>query len=175
MTNQNNPDPGNGSGVGEYGPLGEGHTPIKDPMKGFRGVVAGMLILEAITIFLALTVVLQIDDGQLWTPFNWGFITILGVAHLVLAFMQRYPWALKASLILQGVGLVGGFFVHWSLALMMFIFIFVWWYVLTLRNDMMERMRRGMLVTQHIGYDDEADADASADADSDGKPGAGAN
>lgn len=26
--------------VGEYGPLGPGHAPVKDPLKGLRGVMA---------------------------------------------------------------------------------------------------------------------------------------
>lgn len=169
MTDQNQPVEGDGPEA--YGPLGAGHTPIKDPMKGFRGVLSGTLILEAITIFLALTVVLQIDSGAYWTPFNWGFILVLGTLHFVLAFLQRYPWALKAALGLQAVGLIGGFFVHWSLSVMMAIFILVWWYILTLRDDLQERMKRGMLVTQHLGYDDEADAGAG-DAGSDGKPSA---
>lgn len=150
---------------GAYGPLGPGQAPQKDPMKGFRGVLSGTLILEAITIFLALTVILQIDSGALWTPFNWGFIVVLGVAHLALAFMQRFSWALNASLALQVVGLVVGFFVHWSVSVIMLIFIFVWWFVLTLRSDMLERMKRGMLVTQHLDY-----AEKSEEASTDDKP-----
>ena len=45
-------------GTSEVGPLGPGHEPAKDPMKGIRGVMAGTLVLEAITIWLALTVIL---------------------------------------------------------------------------------------------------------------------
>lgn len=133
-----------------YGPLGKGHEPAKGPMKGFSGVVSGVLILEAITIFLSLTVILKIDDGQLWTTFNWGYITALGVAHTVLAFLTRFKWALPAAVILQ-VFLLAGIFIHWSVFAIGVMFAVVWWFVLTLRRNMIERMKRGLLTTQHLG------------------------
>lgn len=137
----------------EYGPLGPGATPVKDPIKALSGVLAGTLIMEAITIILALTVVLQIDSGAYWTPFNWGVIIALAVAHVVLAFVQRKPWGLKAAIALQVVSFVVGVFVHWSLAAIVAVYILVWWFVLTLRSDIIERMKRGMLTTQHLGTD----------------------
>ncbi|STC68638.1 DUF4233 domain-containing protein [Corynebacterium pilosum] len=133
-----------------YGPLGKGHEPAKDPMKGLNGVVAGVLFLEAITIFLSLTVILKIDDGQLWTTFNWGYITALGVAHTVLAFLTRFKWALPVAVILQ-VFLLAGIFIHWSVFAIGVMFAVVWWFVLTLRRNMIERMKRGLLTTQHLG------------------------
>lgn len=134
----------------KYGPLGRGHEPTKDPMKGFNGVVAGVLILEAITIFLALTVILKIDDGELWTTFNWGYITALGVAHTVLAFLTRFKWALPVAIVLQVLLLAGGL-IHWSVFAIGVMFGVVWWFVLTLRRNMLERMERGLLTTQHLG------------------------
>ncbi|AKK11645.1 DUF4233 domain-containing protein [Corynebacterium uterequi] len=137
----------------EVGPLGPGRAPVKDPMKGLRGVMAGVLILEAITIFLALTVVLKVNGGAYWTPFNWGFITALGAVHILLAFVQRFPWALPAALGVQVVGIVGGLFVHWSLSATMVVFAIVWWYVLVLRRNLLQRMSRGLLTTQHLGVE----------------------
>ncbi|WIM69054.1 DUF4233 domain-containing protein [Corynebacterium breve] len=134
----------------QYGPLGPGHAPTKDPMKSFNGVVAGTLILEAITIFLALTVILKIDNGALWTTFNWVSITALGAAHFVLAFLTRFKWALPVAIFLQ-VLLLAGFFIHWSVGAIGVMFGLVWWFVLHLRRNMIERMRRGLLVTQHLG------------------------
>lgn len=133
----------------EYGPLGPGKDPVKDPMKGFRSVVSGTLVMEAITIFLSLTVILKV--GDLWTPFNWGFVLFLGFAHLILAFCQRFSWGLTAALVLQAVGLIGGFFVHWSLALIIAIFCVVWYYILSMRRILIQRMKRGLLTTQHLG------------------------
>ncbi|AJK69501.1 DUF4233 domain-containing protein [Corynebacterium marinum] len=137
------------AGPAEFSPLGPGHTPEKDPLKGIRGVMAGTLILEAITILLALTVILKIDDGVYWTIFNWVFITAVGLAHVVMAFLQRFSWALPANLALQVV-LLGGFFVHYSVGVVAIIFIIVWWYLLHLRSTLVERMKRGWLTTQHM-------------------------
>ena len=134
----------------EYSPLGPGHAPEKDPLKGIRGVMSGTLILEAITILLSLTVILKVDDGSYWTVGNWGFITAVGVAHVVMAFLQRFQWALPVSMTLQVVLLVGGFFVHYSVAIIAVIFIIVWWYLLHLRSTLIERMKRGWLTTQHM-------------------------
>ncbi|GAB3945040.1 DUF4233 domain-containing protein [Corynebacterium tapiri] len=139
----------------EVGPLGPGSVPIKDPLKGLRGVVSGMLILEAITIFLALTVVLKVDSGALWTPFNIAFIVALGFAHVVLAFLQRFSWGMKAAIALQFVGIIGGILVHWSVTAIMVIFGLVWWYMLFLRANLIERMKRGLLTTQHLGTGEE--------------------
>ena len=135
----------------EYGPLGPGHAPIKDPMKGLRGVLSATHILQAITVFLALTVVLKIDEGSYWTPFNWGFITTMGTAHVIMAFLQRFSWAMAATWVLQAIGIIGGLFVHWSVSLIYLIFSGVWWYVVMLRDSLIERMRRGLLTTQHLG------------------------
>lgn len=132
-----------------YSPLGLGHAPEKDPLKGIRGVMAGTLILEAITILLALTVILKVDDGVYWTTFNWVFVTVLGLAHVVMAFLQRFDWALPVNLVLQIV-LLGGFFVHYSVGIIAIIFIIVWWYLLHLRSTLIERMKRGWLTTQHM-------------------------
>lgn len=136
------------------GPLGPGHAPAKDPLKGLRGVMSGVLVLEALTVWLSLTVILKIDGGALWTPFNIWFTVILGAVYFVMAFLQRMPRALQINLALQAVGLVG-FLVHWSLGVMIVIFIFVWWYLLALRRNLIERMRRGLLVTQHLGTADD--------------------
>lgn len=136
--------------VPEPGPLGPGRTLVKDPLKGLRGVMSGTLVLEAITIWLSLTVILKIQGGALWTPFNIWFIVILGVLHFVMAFLQKIPRALQINLALQALGLAG-FFVHWSVGAIIVIYIFVWWYVLALRRNMIERMQRGLLVSQHLG------------------------
>lgn len=135
----------------EYGPLGPGSAPVKDPIKGLSGVMAGTLIMEDITIFLCLTVILKIQEGALWTTFNWVFVTVMGVAHVVAAFVQRRPGALWINLALQVPLIVGGFFVHWSVAAVGIMFAIVWFLVVKMRSDILERQRRGLLTTQHLG------------------------
>lgn len=132
----------------EYGPLGPGHAPEKDPLKGLRGVIAGTLVMEAIAILLVLTVIARVDNGAYWTTFNWVYVTAVGVAMLLAAFVQSRPWAMSVNLVLQVFALIG-FIVHPSMGIMALIFIAVWWYILHLRRNLIARMKRGLLTTQH--------------------------
>lgn len=134
----------------EMGPLGPGKAPVKDPMEGLTGVLAGTLIMEAITILLILTVILKIDNGALWTTFNWAYVTVLGLAHVVVAFFQKRPGMLWVDLALQ-VPLIFGFFIHWSVTVVGITFGIVWFFVIKMRSEMLQRMRAGYLVTQHLG------------------------
>ncbi|AIG64554.1 membrane protein [Corynebacterium atypicum] len=131
------------------GPLGPGHAPEKDPLKGLRGVMAGTLVMEAISFALVLTVILRVDNGAYWTTFNWGFVTALSLAFLLLAFLQRFQWAFRTALVLQVVALAG-FFVHPSMGIVAILFICVWAYILHLRSNLIARMERGLLTTQHM-------------------------
>ena len=131
-------------------PLGPGRAPAKDPLKGLNGVLSGTLIMESLTVFLILLVVLKVDDGAHWTTFNWVYITVIGLAHAVMAFVQRLPGALWINLALQ-VPLVFGFFVHWSVTAVGVMFAVVWFFVIRLRADIIARMERGFLVTQNLG------------------------
>ena len=131
------------------GPLGPGHAPAKDPMKGLRGVMAGTLVMESISMLLVLTVIAKVDGGAHWTTFNWVFVTALGVAMFLWAFMQKRPGALSINLMLNVIAVGGGLFVHYSMVIMALIFIAVWMYILVLRKNLLERMKRGLLTTQH--------------------------
>lgn len=156
MSSSNSEQPGARSGAhsgpspDEVSPLGLGHAPAKDPMKGFNGMVSGTLILEAISILLALLVVLKLEDGTLWTPFNWGFIVALGIFHVLMPAFVKKRWSLAVIMAVQVIGLVVGFFIHWSLSGIMIIFILVWAFALHLRSSLVERMKRGYLTTQHL-------------------------
>ncbi|GAA1183323.1 hypothetical protein CGLAUT_09565 [Corynebacterium glaucum] len=132
------------------GPLGPGSDPVKDPLKSLGSVLSGTLILEAITIFLILLVILKVDDGAMWTTFNWVYITVIGAAHVIMAFLQRIPGAMWINLALQ-IPLLLGFFIHWSVTAVGVMFAIVWYYIVKLRSEMIQRMRGGYLVTQHIG------------------------
>lgn len=133
----------------EYGPLGLGHEPAKDPMKGIRGVMAGTLVMESITIALVLTVILRIDNGVYWTTFNWMYVSGLAIVMLLAAFVQRFSWSIPMNIVLQVLALAG-FFIHPSMGVVAIIFIMVWLYLFYLRSNMVERMKRGLLTTQHM-------------------------
>lgn len=134
----------------EMGPLGPGKQPVKDPLAGLTGVLSGTLVMEAITIFLILTVILKVDGGEHWTTFNWVYITVIGLAHVVAAFFQKKPAALWVDLALQ-IPLIFGFFIHWSVTAVGIIFGIVWYFVIRMRSEIVQRMRGGYLTTQHLG------------------------
>lgn len=140
----------------EYGPLGPGSTPVKDPIKGLSGVLSGTLVMEAITIWLCLTVILKIDDGELWTTFNWVFITVMGLIHFFAAFFQRRPKALLFDVALQVPLILVGFVIHWSVGAVGIMFGIVWFLIVKMRADILERQRRGLLTTQHLGTAEKA-------------------
>ncbi|MDK4252335.1 DUF4233 domain-containing protein [Corynebacterium propinquum] len=119
-------------------------------MRGLAGMMSGTLIMQAISIFLGLTVILKIDGGVYWTTPNWVTVTVLGALHVVAVFFVRKPWAITMTLVLQALGLLM-FFIHWSIGVIMLLFIGVWAFMLYLRSMLLERMRRGLLTTQHLG------------------------
>lgn len=139
-----------GNRAAEYGPLGPGKAPVKDPMRGLAGMMSGTLIMQAISIFLGLTVILKIDGGVYWTTPNWVTVTVLGALHVLAVFFVRKPWAITMILVLQVLGVLT-FFIHWSIGVIMLLFISVWAFMLYLRSMLLERMRRGLLTTQHLG------------------------
>ncbi|MHC9555180.1 DUF4233 domain-containing protein [Corynebacterium diphtheriae] len=133
----------------QYGPLGPGHAPVKDPMKGLRGVIAGTMMMESISFYLVLTVILRVDNGAYWTTPNWVYVTAVSTVMLLLSFLQGKKWALGADIGIQ-VFALAGFFVHVSMGIMAIVYIAVWWYLLYLRKNLLERMKRGLLTTQHL-------------------------
>ena len=134
----------------DMSPLGMGHEPTKDPLKGFNGMVSATLLLEAISLFLGLRVGLKIDGGSYWTTFNWLFITVLGLIHLAMLGFARKPWAISTIMVVQFAGAIGGILVHWSITAIMILYIAVWGFGLYLRSIIVERMKRGYLTTQHL-------------------------
>ncbi|MFZ2174117.1 MAG: DUF4233 domain-containing protein [Rhodococcus sp. (in: high G+C Gram-positive bacteria)] len=119
--------------------------PVKDPWKGFRGVVAGTLVLEGIVVLLALPVVATVGGGVTWA----SGIYVVGLAVLMFlgAGLQGRPWAMKYNLLLQVV-LVLGFFVHVSIGVVGVVFAILWGYLLYFRKSVREKMERGLLPGQ---------------------------
>ncbi|MFR9804700.1 DUF4233 domain-containing protein [Pseudonocardia sp. RS010] len=120
--------------------------PATDPMKGFRGVCAGLLVLEAIVVLLGLLVVAKFTEGTL-NPVAMGVVAALGVLMIVASGLQRRSWGLGFALALQAGLLVTGIF-HVSLLAMGLIFALVWGTLLWMRRDVARRMARGELPSQ---------------------------
>lgn len=131
------------------GPLGPGHAPKNDPLKGVRGVMAGTHIMEAIVIFLVLTVVTRVNNGEAATTFNLIYVSALGLLMVVAAFLQKAKFADPMNIGLQVLA-VAGFFVHISMGAVALMFAAVWWYIYHLRGNLVNRMKRGLLPSQHL-------------------------
>ena len=116
-----------------------------DPWKSFRGVMAGTLILEIITVLLALPVVAAVGGGltALSTAFLVGFAVLLGL----LAGMQGRPWAIWANLGVQPLLLLG-FFLYPAVGFIGVLFIVVWAVIAYLRAEMLRLQRLGLLPGQ---------------------------
>ena len=135
----------------EIGPLGLGQDPVKDPLKSFNGmVIASSLIMESITLVLALPLLYKLYDGTLWTPFNYGVVIGALIFHLgMIAFMNK-KWALSVIVWAQLLCVILGFMVHWAVAAIFIIFGLEWLLAVYLRSNLIARMKRGYLTTQHL-------------------------
>ncbi|HEX5120023.1 MAG TPA: DUF4233 domain-containing protein [Pseudonocardiaceae bacterium] len=123
-----------------------------DPMKGFRGVMAGTLVLEAIVVALSLLVVAKLYGGL-----ATGAGVLVGVVIVVLLItcgLLRRTWSLGVIAAAQvaliccfflgspGVGAVGA------------LFALIWCYLLWLRWDVARRMAAGRLPSQQAAEPD---------------------
>jgi hypothetical protein len=120
--------------------------PATDPMKGFRGVCAGLLVLEAIVVLLGVLVVARFTQGAL-NPVAITVVLVLGLLMIVASGLQRRPWGLGFALVLQAGLLAAGIF-HVSLLAIGLLFVLVWGTVLWMRRDVARRMARGQLPSQ---------------------------
>ena len=116
-----------------------------DPWKGFRGVMAGTLILEAIVVLLALPVVSTADGGL--TAVTGSYLIGLAVVLVLLAGLQGRPWAIWVNLGIQLV-LIAGWAVSGAVGFIGLIFAGVWLLILYLRSEVKRREEHGLLPGQ---------------------------
>jgi hypothetical protein len=105
-------------------------------MRGLRGIFAGVLVMEAIVVGLALLVVTRLGGG-LGGPAGW-YTAGLAMAMVVGACVQRRPWGLGLALMLQLV-MVAGWFAHPALGGLGLLFVVVWGYLLYVRSAVARR------------------------------------
>ena len=122
-------------------------TTPPDPWKSFRGVMAGTLIMEIITVLLALPVVAMVGGGLS----AWSITYLVGFAVLlaVLAGLQGRPWAIWANLGVQ-VLLVFGFVLYPGVGFIGVLFTVVWAVIAYLRWEVLRRQRLGLLPSQQL-------------------------
>jgi ABC-type Co2+ transport system permease subunit len=99
--------------------------------------MAVTLILESITVALALPVVAKLGGG-LSGAAGWT-VGLLAVLMLAAAFVQRRPWGLAVALVLQAAMIA-----TWPLVPVLgglgIVFALVWAYLLHLRQDLRRRL-----------------------------------
>ncbi|MFT4200082.1 DUF4233 domain-containing protein [Gordonia sp. (in: high G+C Gram-positive bacteria)] len=120
-------------------------APAADPWKGLRGVMSGLLILQAIVVGLAFPVVAKIGKGL--TGFSIAYLCVLIVALVLACGVQKKPWALALNCGLTLVTIAGGL-IHWSIAAIGLIFACVWAYVIYIKRDVEQREEKGQLPGQ---------------------------
>lgn len=122
-----------------------GAGPAKDPMRSFRGVMAGTLLLEAIVVALALPLVAKLGDG---VGTGQGALVLgLVVALLVACGLLRFRWTAGLIVAIQLV-MVAGVVVLTALGVIGVLFLVVWAYLFWLRRDVARRMAEGRLPSQ---------------------------
>jgi hypothetical protein len=116
-----------------------------DPWKSFRGVMAGILVLEAVVVLLALPVVVVADGGL--TAVAGTYLIGLAVVLLLLTGLQGRPWAIWVNLAMQLV-LIAGWAVHGAIGFIGLVFAGVWLLILYLRSEVKRREQHGLLPGQ---------------------------
>lgn len=116
-----------------------------DPWKSFRGVMAGTLILESIVVLLALPVVGAVGGGL--NPASTGYLVGVAVLLVLMAGVQKRPWAIWANLAVQ-VLLIAGWVVYPGVGFMGLLFTVVWLLIAYLRAEVLRRQKRGLLPGQ---------------------------
>jgi hypothetical protein len=131
-------------------PGGETRPLSPDPWKGFRGVMAATLILEAVVVLLALPVIGAVGGGL--TAVSLGYLLGMAAALILLVGLQRRSWAIWVDLGMQLV-LVGGFALHAVVGFVGVLFALVWVLIAYLRAEVRWRERRGLLPGQQRPLD----------------------
>ncbi|CCH28721.1 DUF4233 domain-containing protein [Actinosynnema sp. NPDC047251] len=120
-------------------------APKKDPMKSFRGIMAGTLILEVIVVALALPVVAKLGGG---IGTGTGYLVLgLIVALIGTCALLKRPWIVWVIALLHVV-MIASWPLLTALGAIGVLFSLVWVYLLWLRRDVAKRMAAGRLPSQ---------------------------
>ncbi len=122
--------------MSEQGP----QTAPPDPWKGFGAVMAATLLLEAIVVLLALPVVATVGGGL--TAVSLGYLAGLAALLVLLAGVQRRPWAIWANLAAQVI-VLGGVLVYPGIGFIGVIFTGVWVLIAYFRAEVRRRQAPG--------------------------------
>jgi Protein of unknown function (DUF4233) len=111
-------------------------APPADPWRSFGAVMAATLILEAIVVLLAIPVVGAVGGGL--TSVSLGYLIGLTVLLVLLAGLQRRPWAIWANLGVQVI-LLAGFAVYPGVGFIGVLFTGLWLLIAYFRAEVRRR------------------------------------
>lgn len=118
-----------------------------DPERGFRGVMSGALILQAITVLLGLPVAASGRDLAGW---ELAVILLLATACVAACAFVSRPWIVPVIIGLQVVAVLC-WFINGALGVMGLIFAIAWWTLLHFRAEYRRRAAAGVLPSQQTG------------------------
>ncbi|HEY5878550.1 MAG TPA: DUF4233 domain-containing protein [Nakamurella sp.] len=110
--------------------------------KGLRGVMSATLVLEAITVLLALPVAINVDGAV--GPLGITAICLLAALLIVCCVIVKRPYALTVILSLQAL-MIAGWFITPTLGVMGLVFAAVWALILWFRAELRRRLAAGTL------------------------------
>lgn len=113
-----------------------------DPEKGLRGVMSATLILEAITVLLAIPVAANTGGGV--GAIGIAIIVLLALLLIGTCAIIAKPYALQVILGLQVV-MIACWFITPSLGVMGVVFALVWGIILWFRTEFRRRLAAGTL------------------------------
>jgi hypothetical protein len=111
-------------------------TPPADPWRSFGAVMAATLILEAIVVLLAIPVVGAVGGGL--TSVSLIYLIGLAVLLVLLAGVQRKPWAIWVNLGVQAI-LLAGFAVYPGVGFIGVLFTGLWALIAYFRAEVRRR------------------------------------
>jgi hypothetical protein len=111
-----------------------------DPWRSFGAVMAATLILEAVVVLLALPVVGAVGGGL--NALSLGYLLGLAVLLILLAGLQRRPWAIWVNLGVQVVP-IAGFALYPGVGFIGLLFAGVWALIAYLRAEVRQRLKSG--------------------------------
>jgi hypothetical protein len=120
------------------GPQDEAPVPPADPWRSFAAVMAATLILEAIVVLLAIPVVGAVGGGL--TSVSLGYLIGLAALLILLAGLQRRPWAIWADLGAQAI-LLAGFAVYPGVGVIGVVFTGLWALLVYFRAEVRRRQQ----------------------------------
>jgi len=116
-------------------------VPPADPWKGLSAVMAATLLLEAIVVLLAIPVVGAVGGGL--TAVSLGYLIGLAALLILLAGIQRRPWAIWANLAAQAV-VLAGLLVYPGVGFIGVLFTGVWALIAYFRAEVRQRQNQGL-------------------------------